>query len=84
MSACPLCNGVKTLEQACSSCGSTMDNQGRLVDYMGDYIAYLDYEGTNLIDGLQDSNDKHICVHLFQCSSCDEQIHVPIREIPNL
>ncbi|WP_226038005.1 hypothetical protein [Aquibacillus saliphilus] len=80
MYACPLCNGFKSLEQSCPACGNAMDDQGRLVDYMGDYIAYLDYEGTNLIDGISSSNEKHMCLHLFLCLSCDKQIHVPIKE----
>ncbi|WP_204499050.1 hypothetical protein [Aquibacillus albus] len=58
-----------------------MHNQGRVIDYMDDYIAYLDYDGTKLIDGVLDSTDQHTCLHLFRCSECEKDIHVQIQEI---
>ncbi|MDL4842733.1 hypothetical protein [Aquibacillus rhizosphaerae] len=81
MYACPLCNGLKSINLNCPNCQQVMDNQGRTVDFMGDYIPYLEYEGTKLIDGELNSTQDHTCLHLFYCTSCNQQLNVPIQEI---
>ncbi|MDC3417291.1 hypothetical protein [Aquibacillus salsiterrae] len=80
---CPVCNGFDTVERACPSCHqyTEMQNQGRVVDFMGDYIPYLDYEGTNLIDGMSNSKRNHICLHLYHCHNCGNEFTVPIDEL---
>ncbi|WP_138419798.1 hypothetical protein [Aquibacillus sediminis] len=81
MYTCPLCNGFREIQRECPSCHELMEDQGRMVDYMGDYIAYLDYDGTKLIDGHNASSREHVCIHLFYCFACDEKMHVNVQEL---
>ncbi|WP_186579200.1 hypothetical protein [Aquibacillus kalidii] len=78
---CPLCNGFINDSPPCPTCQGNMENQGRLVDFMGDYIAYLDYEGTKLIDHDPDSLESHTCVHLFYCPECEATNNVSVKEM---
>ncbi|MCT2535542.1 hypothetical protein NC661_07295 [Aquibacillus koreensis] len=81
MYVCPVCNGLTAVTQTCPKCQHSMDHQGRLVDFMGDYIAYLEYEGTKLIDGDEESTNQHTCVHLYACPSCGEELDISIKEV---
>lgn len=81
MYACPVCNGLTEGEKNCPTCESAMTNQGRLVDFMGDYIAYLEYDGTNLIDGDPESTQNHTCIHLYYCNQCDQEYNLKIQEV---
>ncbi|WP_026569107.1 hypothetical protein [Sediminibacillus sp. JSM 1682029] len=80
--ACPLCNGMRTVQRACEKCGGEMTDQGKLVDFMGDYSPYLDMEIVKTVDGVKDSRSSHTCVHLFQCLDCDMQKTEVIQEVP--
>ncbi|WP_093212180.1 hypothetical protein [Sediminibacillus albus] len=82
MVACPLCNGMRVIERTCPECSNLMTDQGKLVDFMGDYSPYLDDEINKTVDGVKDSTRKHTCVHLFQCANCAGQITVTMQEIP--
>ncbi|WP_234400736.1 hypothetical protein [Virgibacillus senegalensis] len=58
-----------------------MTDQGKVVDFMGDYSPYLDIEIVKTVDGVRDSTSSNTCVHLFQCLGCDAQMTEVILEI---
>lgn len=80
MFTCPVCNGFKNVKKECPNCHKDMADQGRISDYLDDYSPYLDYAGTNLVDGIEDSEARHVCVHLMKCSDCKVDKQVPIQE----
>nr|WP_077623158.1 hypothetical protein [Sediminibacillus massiliensis] len=82
MHACPLCNGMRTITRNCSNCDETMEDQGKVVDYMGDYSPYLPDDIAKTVDGVQNSTEDHVCVHLFHCNNCKQDMRVEIQEVP--
>lgn len=75
---CPLCNGIKEINEICEKCGSNMINEGPLVNFLDEYSPYLSNDITQLVDGAE--HDK--CMHLFVCKKCELDKRIEIeREI---
>ncbi|WP_078550751.1 hypothetical protein [Litchfieldia alkalitelluris] len=70
MSMCPLCNGFETAHYNCESCGSELNDGGRMIDYFDDYSAYMEIDGMKQIDGYKKTLSEHLCAHLFYCDNC--------------
>jgi hypothetical protein len=81
MYACPLCNGFQTIDVSCESCNHNMSDQGRLVDYYDDYSPYMEEENAKMVDGIPNSKEDHLCLHLFKCPHCASDSHVIIKEV---
>lgn len=74
---CPLCNGLKELEEYCPYCNSRMEDTGPIENYFDDYSPYLD---KNITQMLNNSEDPMSCVHLFHCTKCDYDNRVNISK----
>ncbi|GGM25615.1 hypothetical protein GCM10011351_09130 [Paraliobacillus quinghaiensis] len=81
MYICPVCNGLENTTKMCANCQVNMEEQGRLIEQLGDYAPYLDDEGMKLFDGDTQSKTNHTCVHVYQCQICGQTDHVSIQEI---
>lgn len=80
MYVCPLCNGLKTFETNCPSCSNEMQDKGRVVDYLDDYSPYLEDEGLKAVDGVKDSRESHLCIHLTHCENCGFVENIKVEE----
>lgn len=81
MSMCPICNGISSIEVNCSSCNVLFTDEGRLLDYIDDYSAYLEIEGMKLFDGISDDAKNKQCPHVLYCSQCHLKKKILIPEI---
>ncbi|WP_139205862.1 hypothetical protein [Halobacillus alkaliphilus] len=70
MRECGICNGWGETGYPCPKCKGTMEDQGRITDFLDDYSPYLDQKWTNLVDGDEDSSITDECIHLFICGQC--------------
>ncbi|MFC4403160.1 hypothetical protein [Gracilibacillus xinjiangensis] len=68
------------MDKKCSVCQKDMHDAGKVVDYYGDYAAYIDIQDAQLIDGVPGTEDNHQCVHLGVCSSCNYMEEIVISE----
>lgn len=82
MLICPICNGIKEIEDICPDCASDMVDQGKIVDYLDDYSPYLEVMMTKLVDGDSDSATAHQCIHIIQCVDCGKIMTKEIQEAP--
>lgn len=74
---CPVCNGLEELEMNCEKCGGKMIDRGRIAEYYDNYSSYLEMSITEKIDGVP--WDK--CVHLYACTSCNDDKRITIDKI---
>jgi hypothetical protein len=80
MYVCPLCNGLTVVEKTCEVCNGKMFDRGRVVDYFDDYSPYWEDEDAKLVDGLLQSKENHLCLHVFHCLTCDKETQITIQE----
>lgn len=80
MAMCPLCNGFEAYESRCESCGSMMMDGGKLTDYLDNYSAYLDIDMLKLVDGDLTSLNENVCIHIFTCQGCQQDMILPVKE----
>ncbi|KAB8139045.1 hypothetical protein F9U64_02280 [Gracilibacillus oryzae] len=80
MYLCYVCNGLEKLDAQCPQCQKSMHDAGKVVDYYGDYAAYIDIHDAQLIDGIPSSAEEHQCVHLGICSACNYMEEVIVNE----
>ena len=73
---CPLCNGIKDVDNLCPDCHGQMNNKGPIEDFYDNYSAYLDQNITQRLDNA----DPNYCVHLFQCATCGEDKRIAIEK----
>ncbi|WP_102347481.1 hypothetical protein [Bacillus sp. Marseille-P3661] len=73
MYICPLCNQLDQKLVECPTCKNHMEDQGRLMDYFDDYSAYLEIDGTKLVDGFPNDQQDHECPHVFYCYQCKNE-----------
>ncbi|WP_255298455.1 hypothetical protein [Brevibacillus dissolubilis] len=76
---CPICNGFTELQVTCESCGSKLDDQGRLLDYFGDYSPYRPFDDLKRTDGYPDVS-SHLCPHVATCPACRLEQVIMIQE----
>ena len=70
MGICAICNGFEQLMVNCPSCGESLDDNGRIMDFYDDYSAYMEIDHLKLEDGYSDSLSKEKCPHLVSCPKC--------------
>ncbi|MGG0657206.1 hypothetical protein [Rummeliibacillus pycnus] len=70
MAICPLCNSLKVLEINCPNCGTQLDNDGKVADFMDPYSHYEDEETVKMDDGYPNTAKDQICPHLMVCRNC--------------
>ncbi|MCM3706310.1 MULTISPECIES: hypothetical protein [Cytobacillus] len=70
MAICPVCNGFEKIAAACSSCGSRMEDSGRVMDFYDDYSAYMPIDQMKMEDGYPLDYKEEECPHLLKCPSC--------------
>lgn len=80
MSYCPVCNGLYELEVHCPRCKHTLDDEGRLTDYFGDYSPYREIDHAKLNNGMMDVRDQR-CIHILSCPFCFFSERYMVREI---
>ncbi|MBM7694152.1 thymidine kinase [Peribacillus deserti] len=80
MAMCPYCNGLEKLEAICTVCGSTMEDSGKVSDYLDPYGHYNDEKTVKLGDGYTNTSKDDICPHLLSCLSCGHDQVVFIKE----
>ena len=61
---CPLCNGMRFVEEKCPHCGEQMVDGGCVSDYLGPYSPYMDEESLPF-------HSENCCVHLLYCPACE-------------
>ncbi|MDF2039125.1 hypothetical protein LIT38_06620 [Bacillus sp. CMF12] len=80
MAICPVCNGFEKLEATCSSCGSSMEDSGRVMDFYDDYSAYMPIDQMKMEDGYPQDYQREECPHLLKCPSCGQDSVKLIKE----
>lgn len=80
MGICPVCNGLEEKNFTCSTCGSELEEAGRLMDFFDDYSAYMPIDLMKLEDGYPEDYAKGLCPHLYKCPSCDNDVVQFIQE----
>lgn len=70
MAICPLCNSLKVLEIKCPNCGTLMNNDGKVADFLDPYSHYEDEETVKMGDGYPNTAKDQICPHLMVCRNC--------------
>ncbi|AKS37477.1 hypothetical protein NP92_03185 [Anoxybacillus gonensis] len=80
MHICPLCNGLRTIVFYCEQCGEKLKDEGKLTDYFDDYSPYMDADMMKMVDGYAHTRKQHVCVHLFHCDNCDDDVVRFIQE----
>lgn len=80
MEICPLCNGFENYTDTCASCGSVMNDIGKVTDYLDDYSAYMEINLLKMVDGDLNSLENHVCIHLISCSTCQVEQIISIQE----
>lgn len=78
--ACPICNGLSSFDLSCPACGQSLTDNGRYMDFFGDYSPYRPIEDAKLTDGLVDAA-THQCPHYTTCTVCDYEGVQLIQEI---
>ncbi|HHW01343.1 MAG TPA: hypothetical protein GXX35_00745 [Thermoanaerobacterales bacterium] len=73
---CPLCNALINVKEICPSCGSEMEDRGRVEDYFDPYNPYLDKDTTSM------EESSHECIHLFACPVCGYDTRIVVNQIP--
>lgn len=69
---CPLCNGLVLADMHCDKCDSSLDEIGRMEEYVDPYAANIDVTAfTSSFDSNVMSGDDS-CVHLFYCKECNK------------
>lgn len=74
---CPLCNGIKNISLICKECGKEMNDEGALVNFLDSYSPYLSNDITVLVDGAPANK----CMHLFQCTLCNNDEKYEVERI---
>jgi DNA-directed RNA polymerase subunit M/transcription elongation factor TFIIS len=80
MSLCPLCNGLRTIHIACPQCNAETEDQGKMMDYVGPYSAYMEIDLLKRNDGFPKSLEKGQCPHIMKCPKCGHDEVVLIQE----
>ncbi|MFD0590758.1 hypothetical protein ACFQZE_22465 [Paenibacillus sp. GCM10027627] len=77
---CPICNGIVSYENNCSSCGNVAMDCGRLSDWTGPYAPYEPIAPERLVQPFLSSGIEDSCCHVVYCSVCEQVKEVYIRE----
>ncbi|WP_449620485.1 hypothetical protein [Robertmurraya sp. Marseille-Q9965] len=80
MGICPICNGFKELHKECQTCGTSLEDSGRVMDYYDDYSPYMPIDLMKLEDGYPNDYENHQCPHLLKCPQCGYDEIVFINE----
>ena len=80
MAICPLCNNLPELHPECPNCHSSMDDSGKVSDYLDPYGHYNDEETNKMGDGYPNTAKDQICPHLMVCRECGYDKVVFIQE----
>lgn len=80
MAICPLCNSLKVLEINCPRCGISLNNDGKISDFVDPYNHYEDAETIKMGDGYPNTAKDQICPHLMVCPNCEYDKVVFIQE----
>ncbi|MBU8880042.1 hypothetical protein BGM26_13755 [Bacillus sp. FJAT-29790] len=70
MAICPICNGFEKINAKCSVCGKALSDNGRIMDYYGNYSPYMPIDQLKLADGYPTDYTKKECPHLLKCVAC--------------
>lgn len=80
MTICPICNGFYALNLECPTCGSSITDLGRIMDYYDDYSAYMPIDQMKMEDGFKHDFENKECPHYIFCSQCGYQNVLLIKE----
>ncbi|MFJ8263856.1 hypothetical protein ACIQ4I_18270 [Rummeliibacillus sp. NPDC094406] len=80
MAICPVCNSLKVLEINCPNCGTLLENDGKVADFLDPYSHYEDEETVKMGDGYPNTAKDQICPHLMVCHNCGYDKVVFIKE----
>lgn len=72
MAICPICNGFEEIKEKCNSCGTDLNDTGRLMDYYDDYSAYMPIDQMKMEDGYPNDFVNKECPHLLKCPVCGQ------------
>lgn len=77
---CPVCNSFQSIEKQCPKCQQSLEDGGRVGDYLDPYGHYYDIDTVKLSDGYENSAEQNICPHLLYCPHCGHDEITFIRE----
>lgn len=80
MMICPVCNSFQSIEKNCPYCKQTLQDGGRMGDYLDPYNHYLDIDIVKLADGYENSIKNNECPHLLYCPHCGYDEMITVRE----
>lgn len=73
MSMCPVCNAFDQLEKDCIKCSATLDDKGKITDFLDPYGHYNDIETVKSADGFPFTVSAQQCPHLLYCHYCHHE-----------
>ncbi|GIM48244.1 hypothetical protein DNHGIG_37930 [Collibacillus ludicampi] len=68
---CPVCNGLSKLQETCKQCGSWLEDDGPMTDFVGPYSPY---ELTPQVH-----QKVGTCIHLLTCTYCQLESYAIVR-----
>lgn len=80
MAICPICNGFENISEKCASCGTTVEDMGRIMDFYDDYSAYMPIDQMKMEDGYPTDYAMKQCPHVLKCSACNQMVVKFINE----
>ncbi|WP_110928978.1 hypothetical protein [Bacillus massiliglaciei] len=80
MAVCPLCNGLRAIQEKCPNCSQVMEDSGKVMDYYDEYSAYEEINTLKQNDGFPDSLKNEQCPHLLHCPECGADEVVLVKE----
>ena len=80
MAMCPICNSFQTLDIHCPTCNSSLEDSGKVSDFLDPYGHYNDTETVKMGDGYTNTTADQICPHLIHCHNCGHQEVAFIQE----
>ncbi|MDQ0115363.1 hypothetical protein [Paenibacillus harenae] len=78
---CPVCNGLTSIQEHCSSCTGSLIDGGRVNDWVGPYAPYEPINepfANESLDPLEPSLAH--CNHIIYCPTCHLTAEISVNE----
>ncbi|MGO4370844.1 hypothetical protein [Paenibacillus sp. 2TAB19] len=78
---CPVCNGLASIQESCSSCKGQLIDGGRVTDWIGPYAPYEPIQEPFANESYQrlEAPPAH-CNHIIYCPACQQTSEVLVNE----
>ncbi|WP_227937882.1 hypothetical protein [Alkalihalobacillus deserti] len=80
MGMCPICNGMNSLGLTCDTCQQELIDYGKVMDYYGDYEAYMPIDLNKYSNGILNDLKDELCPHYIICNKCGNTTVYLVKE----